>query len=69
MIICDCGGGASTPTDLVAPEIPSLLMQRLPKVESRSFSDSSSRILLLLSFITSVPVSNLAIAVEAAFCK
>jgi hypothetical protein len=66
-----CRGGdvPTAPADPVAPEIPPLLMQRLPKAESRSFSDSSSRILLLLSFIKSVSVSNLAIAVAAACCK
>ena len=69
MRIFASGGGAAAPATPVPPEIPPLFMQRLPKAESRSFSDGSSRILLLLSFITSVLVSNLAIAVATAFCK
>jgi hypothetical protein len=51
------------------PEIPPLLMQRLPIAESRRFSDSSSHILLLLLNFPSVSVSNLAIAVAVAFYK
>ena len=66
---CRGGGVQAAPADLVAPEIPPLLMQRLPKAESRSFSDISSRFILLLSFIKSVSVSNLATAVAVAFCK
>ncbi len=51
------------------PEIPLLRMQRLPIAESRSFSDSNSRLLLLLPLFPSVTVSNLAIVVAIAFCK
>ncbi len=51
------------------PEIPPLLMQQLPIVESRSFSDCSSRILLPLPFSPSLSISYLAIAVAIAFCK
>ena len=69
MRICGDVGGAVAHAACVVPEIPPLLMQRLPKVEFRSFSDSRSRILLLLSFIKTVSVSNLTIAIEAAFCK
>jgi hypothetical protein len=42
----------------VAPELPPLLMQRLPIAESCSFTDGSSRLLLLLPFIPYVFVSN-----------
>ncbi len=69
MRVCGGGDGAAALADHVAPEIPPLHMQLLPKAESRSFSDSSSRILLLLSFIKSISVSNVAIAVSVAFCK
>ncbi len=51
------------------PEIPPLLMQRLPIAESRRFSNSSSHFLLLLLIFPSVSVSNLAIGVAVAFCK
>jgi hypothetical protein len=60
---------AGAPAALVAPEIPPLLMQLLPIAEPHSFSDSSSRLLLLLQFISSVSVSNLAIAVATVFCN
>ena len=65
------GGGVveAAPAALLAPEIPPLLVQRLPNEEPRSFSDSISRLLLLLPFISSVLGSNLAIAVATAFCK
>ena len=53
----------------VAPQVPPLLMRRLPIAQSRRFSDSSSHLLLLLSFIPSASVSYLAIAVAAAFRK
>ena len=42
---------------LVATEIQPLLMQRLPIAEPRSFRDNSSRIVLLLPFISSVSAS------------
>jgi hypothetical protein len=63
------GGVAAAPAAPVAPEILPLLMQRLPVAEPRSFSDSSSRLLLILPFISTLSVINLAIAVAAAFCK
>ena len=63
------GGVAAAPAAHVAPEILQLLMQRLPVAEPRSFSDSSSRLLLILPFISTLSVTNLAIAVAAAFCK
>ncbi len=66
---CRGGGVSVAHADLVAPEVPPHLMQRLPKAESHCFSDCISRILLLFSFIKSVSVSNLAIAVAADFCK
>ena len=69
MRICGGGGCATAHAALVAPEIPPILMQRLSKAESRSFSDTSSRILLLLSFIKFASVSSLAIALATAFCK
>ena len=66
------GGGGGVAADLVALvalEIPPFQMQRLPIAESRSFSDTSSRFLLLLTIFPSVSVSNLAIAVAVTFCK
>ena len=54
---------------LVAPEIPPLIMQLLPIAEPHSFSDSSSRLLLLLQFISFVSVSNLVITVAVVFCN
>ena len=68
MRIGGCGGVAAAPAALVAPEIPPLLMQRLPIAEPNGFSDSSSRLLLILPFISSLSFANLAIAVAAAFC-
>ena len=52
-----------------APEIPPLLTQRLPIAESRSFNDISNRLLLLLPFIQSKSVSNLAISVAPPFVQ
>ena len=69
MRIGGCGGVAAAPVALVAPENLPLLMQRLPIAEPRSFSDSSSRLLLTPPFISSLSIANLAIAVAAAFCK
>ncbi len=57
------GGVAGTHAAPVAPEIPPLLMQLLPIAKPHSFNDSSSRLLLILQFISSVSVSNLVIAV------
>ena len=68
-IIGGCGGAAAVLAAPVAPEIPPLLMQRLPIAEPRSFSDNSSRLLLILPFISSLSIANLAIAVAAAFCN
>ena len=65
----DTDNDAAVPAALVAPEVPPLLMRRLPIAQSRRFSDSSSHLLLLLSFIPSASVSYLAIAVAAAFRK
>ncbi len=72
MWLCICGNGgrvATAPVALVAPEIPPLLMQRLAITESRSFSDISSRLPLLIPFNLSVLVSNLAIAIATALCN
>ena len=69
MGIGGCGGVAAAPAAPYAPEIMPLLMQWLPIAEPRSFSDNSSRLLLILPFISSLSVANLAIAVAAAFCK
>jgi hypothetical protein len=69
MRIGGCGGVAAAPAAPVAPENLPLLMQRLPIAEPRSFSDSSSRLLLTLPFISSLSVANLAIAVAAASYK
>jgi len=72
MRIVDGGVVAATRVALVAPvapEISPLLVHRLPTGVPRSFSDSSSSLLLLLPFISSVIVSNLAITVADAFCK
>ena len=66
------GGGdvVATPlAALVAPEIPPLLMQRLPIAKSCSFSDSNRRLLLLLPLIPSASNSNLVISVAVAFYK
>ena len=49
------------------PEIPQLFMHRLPIAELRSFSDSISNLLLFVSYVATVLVSNLAIAIAAAF--
>ena len=68
MRIGGCGGVAAA-LAAVAPETLPLIMQRLPIAEPRSFSDSSSRLLLILRFISSLSVANLAIAVAAAFCQ
>ena len=51
------------------PEIPELFMHPLPIAELRSFSDSTSNLLLLVPYAATVSVSNLAIAVAAAFRK
>ncbi len=69
MRICGCGGVAASLAAPVAPEILPLLKQRLPIAEPRSFSDSSSHLLLILPFISSLSIANLAIAVAVAFCK
>ncbi len=69
MRIGDCGGVASALAAPVDPESPPLLMQQLLIAESRSFSDISSRLLLILPFILSLSVSNLAITASSAFCK
>ena len=63
------GGVAAAHVALVAPEIPPLLMHRLPIPEHRSFSDSNSRLLFLIPFISSVSASNLAITLATAFNK
>ena len=54
---------------LMLLSLPPLLIRRLPIAQTRRFSDSSSHLLLLLSFIPSASVSYLAIAVAAAFRK
>ncbi len=69
MRICGGGGVAAAHVALVAPEMPPLLMQRLPIAEPHSFSDSSSRMLLILQFMSSVSVSDLAIAAAAPLCN
>ncbi len=69
MRIGGCGGVAAAPVAPVAPEILPLLMQWLPITEPRSFSDSSSRHLSILPFISSLSVANLVIAAAVAFCK
>jgi hypothetical protein len=51
------------------PEISPFLIQRLPVSDPRSFSDSSSYILLFVMLFLAVSVSNLAIAVAAAIRK
>ena len=61
-------GIGTTPRSRSA-EIPQVLVQWLPIVEYRSFISTSSRLLLTLSFIPSVSVSNLAIALATAFRK
>ena len=67
-----CGGVAAAPAAPAAPfapEILPLLLQWLPIAEPRSFSDSKSHLLLILPFISSLSVSNLAIEVAVAFRK
>ncbi len=51
------------------PEIPQLFMHRLPIAELRSFSDSSSNLLMFVPYVATVSVSNLAIALAAPFRK
>ncbi len=53
----------------VAPEVPPLLIRRLPIAQSRRFSDMSSHLLLFLPFYPSASVSYLAIGVTSAFRK
>ncbi len=69
MRISGCGGVAAALAAPVAPEILPLLMQRLPIAEPRNFSDSNSRLLLILPFISTLSVANLSIEVATAFCK
>jgi hypothetical protein len=51
------------------PEIPPLCIHRLLIAEPHSFSDSSRYLLLFVTFVATVTVSNLAIAAAAAFRK
>jgi len=51
------------------PEIPPLCIHRLSIAEPRSFSDSNSYLLLFVTFVATLTISNLAISIADAFCK
>ncbi len=82
MIIGGARGGAAIPAATAAhvdllqtcnvsrdPAFPQLFMHRLSITELRSFSDSSSNLLLFVPFVATVSVSNLAVAVATAVHK
>jgi hypothetical protein len=69
------GGGVAAPTlaapleSATPPEIPPLCIHRHSIAEPRTFSDSNRYLLLLVTFVATVTVSNLAIAIANAFRK